>query len=65
MNSDINVLEELKSILNRYKKNEISPEFAKSELLYMIKAASNIAELNAAGEGYEQVSLIKKRPWDV
>ena len=56
-----NVIEEVASILERYKNKQIRPEFAKTELLYMIKASRTMAELNAAGAAYEQIQLIKKR----
>ena len=65
MNSGLNLIEEINSILNRYKKGVISPEFAKSELLYMIKAARNMEELRVADAACDQVSLVEKNPGDV
>ena len=65
MNSNLNLIEEINNILSRYKNGKISPELAKSELLYMIKAARNMEELKVAGAAYDQVSLAKKKPWDV
>lgn len=55
----MNVTEEVASILDRLKKGAIRPEFAKSELHYMIKASETTEELNLAYHAYSQVGQQK------
>ena len=60
----IDVIKETESIIKRLENREISPDFAKKEILYMIRAAKTMAELNAARAAYDYVR-ITNMPLDV
>ena len=59
MNPNINTIEEVNNILSRYRKGDISADFAKTELLYLIKGAKSMAELRVAQAVYDQLSIRK------
>ena len=59
MDHRLNVVEEVTSILSRLEKGTIRPEFAKSELHYMIKASETLEELNVAYNAFSKVGRSK------
>ena len=59
MQKGIDVIKETTEILKRLEQGEIKPEFAKSEILYMINAAKTMQELRTTYAAYEEVELQK------
>ena len=54
MANNIDIVEESSAILKKHKRGEISADFARRELSYMIAAAKTMKELRASEEAYDQ-----------